>query len=116
MIPPLVFAAGLILIILFFAADHTQVDLEPQMAAGLVFLVVMGTLTVGLYVYFGAKEASGVGEGTAYADDENFGVARKSSVKSVSSIATVSSVGSFKMEYPSKAIERVPEEGVFAVP
>ena len=42
------------------------------MAAGLVFLVVMGTLTVGLYVYFGAKEASGVGEGTAYADNADY--------------------------------------------
>ena len=49
-----------------------QVDLEPQMAAGLVFLVVMGTLTAGLCVYFGAEEASGVGEGTAYADNADY--------------------------------------------
>ena len=110
---------GLIVITLFVADSITKLHLEPHEMVAFIFCFAMGMVTW-CFVTRGAVTwcftEHTTPQGAEYAADE-MQVDRTLSTRSVSTTASSIGADSFKMEYPSKAIVRMPGVGdLVAVP
>ena len=112
---------GLIVIPLFVADSIPKLHLEPHEMVAFIFCFAMGMVTW-CFVTRGAVTwcftEHTTPQGAEYAADaDEMQVDRTLSTRSVSTTASSIGADSFKMEYPSKAIVRMPGDGdLVAVP